>query len=160
MAAMVETAVSGKSPFAVSPESITQSVPSYTALATSVISALVGRGLLIIDSSIWGSEGKDRVTSTADSTSSMTRSYLCCADDRLSGDVAFCDHHLLRHGDLLRGDLHAEVPASHHDAVSHRQDLVEVVKALEAQGVDKEEEGSELNYKLQQSVSIVTLNTV
>lgn len=35
------------------PESITQSVPSMTALATSVISALVGLGLLIMDSSIY-----------------------------------------------------------------------------------------------------------
>lgn len=32
---------------------MTQSTPSYTAFATSVISARVGRGLLIMDSSIW-----------------------------------------------------------------------------------------------------------
>ena len=38
---------------AVSPESITASVPSYTALATSVTSALVGLGLRIMESSIW-----------------------------------------------------------------------------------------------------------
>ena len=37
---------------AVSPESMTQSVPSNTALATSDVSARVGRGLLIIESSI------------------------------------------------------------------------------------------------------------
>mmetsp|Transcript_25293 Transcript_25293/g.37181 ORF Transcript_25293/g.37181 Transcript_25293/m.37181 type:complete len:216 (-) Transcript_25293:682-1329(-) len=42
----------GYLPLAVSPESITQSVPSKTALATSEVSARVGRGLLIIDSSI------------------------------------------------------------------------------------------------------------
>ena len=36
-----------------SPESITQSEPSRTALATSEASALVGLGALIIDSSIW-----------------------------------------------------------------------------------------------------------
>jgi hypothetical protein len=39
-------------PAAVSPESMTQSVPSSTALATSVASARVGRGLWHIDSSI------------------------------------------------------------------------------------------------------------
>ena len=37
---------------AVSPESITQSAPSSTALATSLTSARVGRGLDVIDSSI------------------------------------------------------------------------------------------------------------
>lgn len=42
----------GNEPAAVSPESITQSVPSSTALATSVASARVGRGFLHIDSSI------------------------------------------------------------------------------------------------------------
>mmetsp|Transcript_4303 Transcript_4303/g.11017 ORF Transcript_4303/g.11017 Transcript_4303/m.11017 type:complete len:209 (-) Transcript_4303:482-1108(-) len=40
-------------PLAVSPESITQSAPSSTALATSDTSARVGRGLLVMDSSIW-----------------------------------------------------------------------------------------------------------
>ena len=49
---MVDTAPAGKLPFAVSPDSMVASAPSMTALATSVISARVGRGLLIIDSSI------------------------------------------------------------------------------------------------------------
>ena len=52
MAAMVRTASTGYFPAAVSPESITALVPSYTALATSVISARVGRGLFCILSSI------------------------------------------------------------------------------------------------------------
>mmetsp|Transcript_67918 Transcript_67918/g.162591 ORF Transcript_67918/g.162591 Transcript_67918/m.162591 type:complete len:253 (-) Transcript_67918:45-803(-) len=52
MLAMISTAVSGNDPFAVSPESMTASVPSNTALATSVISARVGSGFVIIDSSI------------------------------------------------------------------------------------------------------------
>ena len=46
------TAWMGYAPAAVSPDSITQSVPSNTALATSVASARVGRGLLVMDSSI------------------------------------------------------------------------------------------------------------
>jgi len=50
--AMVSTAVRGWAPDAVSPESMTASVPSIMALATSEVSALVGRGLTIIDSSI------------------------------------------------------------------------------------------------------------
>mmetsp|Transcript_30650 Transcript_30650/g.82006 ORF Transcript_30650/g.82006 Transcript_30650/m.82006 type:complete len:212 (+) Transcript_30650:821-1456(+) len=49
---IVATAVSGKLPFAVSPDNITQSVPSITAFATSVISARVGSGFFTIDSSI------------------------------------------------------------------------------------------------------------
>mmetsp|Transcript_5815 Transcript_5815/g.11871 ORF Transcript_5815/g.11871 Transcript_5815/m.11871 type:complete len:370 (+) Transcript_5815:257-1366(+) len=52
MEAMMRTASPAKFPFAVSPESITASVPSSTALATSVASARVGRGLQHIDSSI------------------------------------------------------------------------------------------------------------
>ena len=43
----------GYSPTLVSPESITASAPSRTALATSEASARVGAGLVIIDSSIW-----------------------------------------------------------------------------------------------------------
>merc|ERR1719353_2406670 len=51
-AAIIFTASSGYEPLAVSPESITQSAPSSTALATSETSARVGRGLVVIDSSI------------------------------------------------------------------------------------------------------------
>mmetsp|Transcript_8732 Transcript_8732/g.24409 ORF Transcript_8732/g.24409 Transcript_8732/m.24409 type:complete len:222 (-) Transcript_8732:564-1229(-) len=52
MRRMMFTAFNGKAPPAVSPESITQSVPSSTALATSLASARVGRGKLVMDSSI------------------------------------------------------------------------------------------------------------
>ena len=51
--AMASTASMGYLPPAVSPESITQEVPSNTALATSETSARVGRGLRIMESSIW-----------------------------------------------------------------------------------------------------------
>ena len=49
---MVCTASTGYLPEAVSPESMTQLVPSKTALATSLTSARVGRGLRIMESSI------------------------------------------------------------------------------------------------------------
>lgn len=49
----MSTATIGNYPLAVSPESITQSDPSSTALATSDASALVGLGLEIIDSIIY-----------------------------------------------------------------------------------------------------------
>ena len=52
MRAMMDTASRGYFPLAVSPESITASVPSKMALATSLASARVGRGFSIIDSSI------------------------------------------------------------------------------------------------------------
>mmetsp|Transcript_52189 Transcript_52189/g.161988 ORF Transcript_52189/g.161988 Transcript_52189/m.161988 type:complete len:242 (+) Transcript_52189:537-1262(+) len=52
MRAMMSAASTGKSPMAVSPESMTQSVPSRTAFATSLASARVGRGDLFMDSSI------------------------------------------------------------------------------------------------------------
>ncbi len=51
--ARVWTASTGKAPTALSCDSITASVPSRIALATSVTSARVGRALLTIDSSIW-----------------------------------------------------------------------------------------------------------
>ncbi len=50
---MAVTASMGYSPAAVSAESITASVPSRIALATSDASARVGRGLCTMDSSIW-----------------------------------------------------------------------------------------------------------
>ena len=51
--AMAVTTSTGKSPTAVSAESMTASVPSSTALATSNTSARVGIELLIMDSIIW-----------------------------------------------------------------------------------------------------------
>ena len=51
--AMVWTQTEGNSPLAVSPDSMTQSDPSRTALATSLASALVGLGFFTIDSNIW-----------------------------------------------------------------------------------------------------------
>mmetsp|Transcript_23298 Transcript_23298/g.66183 ORF Transcript_23298/g.66183 Transcript_23298/m.66183 type:complete len:223 (+) Transcript_23298:611-1279(+) len=52
MQAIVSTASFGYKPLAVSAESMTQSVPSRTALATSLHSALVGRGRSVMESSI------------------------------------------------------------------------------------------------------------
>ena len=52
ISAILRTASTGYLPAADSPESIMADVPSYTAFATSEISALVGLGLLIIDSNI------------------------------------------------------------------------------------------------------------
>src|SRR6185369_9033030 len=52
MRTIVSTDSMGKSPDAVSAESMIASVPSIIALATSEVSALVGRGLRIIESSI------------------------------------------------------------------------------------------------------------
>ncbi len=52
MRAIVATTSTASWPIAVSPESITASVPSNTALATSLTSARVGAGAAIIDSSI------------------------------------------------------------------------------------------------------------
>ena len=49
---MVSTHFTGYFPDAVSPDSIIAVVMSYTAFATSLTSALVGLGLLVIDSSI------------------------------------------------------------------------------------------------------------
>ena len=53
MRPIICTVSTGYLPTAVSPDSITASAPSNTAPATSEASALVGVGLVIIDSSIW-----------------------------------------------------------------------------------------------------------
>ena len=53
MRAIVSTVSTGYFPTALSPESMTASVPSRIALATSEASALVGRGFSIMLSSIW-----------------------------------------------------------------------------------------------------------
>ncbi len=50
---MVRTASTGYAPTEVSADSITASVPSKTALATSLTSARVGVGALTMLSSIW-----------------------------------------------------------------------------------------------------------
>src|SRR5207249_5167232 len=50
---IIVTASTGYSPTAVSADSITASVPSRIAFATSEVSARVGRGLCTMDSSIW-----------------------------------------------------------------------------------------------------------
>ena len=49
---MTLTLLKGNCPYAVSPDSMTASVPSLTAIAMSETSALVGVGLVIIDSSM------------------------------------------------------------------------------------------------------------
>ena len=53
MVDIVLTASNGYKPLADSPESIIQQVPSNTALATSLTSALVGLGEAVMLSSIW-----------------------------------------------------------------------------------------------------------
>ena len=53
IASAARAAKTGYAPIAVSPESITASAPSRTALATSLASARVGRDAVSIDSSIW-----------------------------------------------------------------------------------------------------------
>ena len=52
MRAIISTASRGNLPTALSPESMTASVPSKMALATSLASARVGRGFSVMDSSI------------------------------------------------------------------------------------------------------------
>ncbi len=105
--AMVSTTITGYSPTLVSPDSMTASAPSRTALATSEVSARVGTGLVIIDSSIC--------------VATMTG----FAMRRASLDGALLHD---RHG--LQRQLDAEVAAGDHDAVERVDDLFEVVDGL------------------------------
>ena len=90
--AIVSTVSIGYSPTLVSPDSITASAPSSTALATSEASARVGRGLVIIDSSIW--------------VATMTGLAL----RRAISMTRFC-----RNGTSSSGQLDAEVAAGDHE---------------------------------------------
>ena len=93
---------------AVSSDSMMASVPSKMALATSVTSARVGRGL-----------------------STMDLQHLGGGDHRLGRGVGLGDEHLLGPRHRLQGDLHAQVAAGDHDAVGRGDDLVDVVQGLE-----------------------------
>ena len=97
----------GYSPTLVSPESITASAPSSTALATSEASARVGAGLVIIDSSIW--------------VATMTGLAL----RRAFSMICFC-----RNGTSSSGHSTPRSPAGDHERVEGLDDLVEVVDGL------------------------------
>src|SRR5213078_615261 len=92
------TTSTGYLPLAVSAESITASVPSSTAFATSDTSARVGTGLEIIDSIIWVA---------------VMVSLLCSRPSRI---IFFCS---------AGTDLHGEIAARHHDAVGAAHDVDE-----------------------------------
>ena len=87
---------------AVSAESMTASVPSKTALATSEASALVGRRCWVIDSNIC----------VAVITSRRRR-------------FGFGDDTLLKDGHRFRAHFHAEVAARDHDAVRLFQNRIQ-----------------------------------
>ena len=91
---MVDRASMGYLPEAVSPESMTQEVPSNTALATSDDLGPGGAG--IADHGV---------------------QHLGGGDDRLAGPDGGLDHLLLEDGHLVGGDLHAQIAPGHHDAV-------------------------------------------
>ena len=99
---MAATVSTGYLPVAVSAESITASVPSSTAFATSETSARVGIGLLIIDSIICVAVMTSRFFSRA-----MRIMRFCSAG---TDGVA---------------DLHGEIAARHHDAVGRVENLVQ-----------------------------------
>ena len=101
---MVRTTSIGSRPIAVSPESITASVPSNTALATSLTSARVGEGAVIIDSSICVAVMTGVPVSTQ---CRMIRFWRC--------------------GHVLDRAVDAEVAAGDHDRVGRGDDVVQVV---------------------------------
>ena len=105
--AIVSTVSIGYSPTLVSPDSITASAPSSTALATSEASARVGAGV-----------GDHRLQ------------HLGRHDDRLGVAPGLVDDPLLQERHVLERALDAEVAAGDHDAVEGLDDLVEVVDRL------------------------------
>src|SRR5882762_8395045 len=108
MAAIVFTASTGYAPVAVSADSITASVPSSTALATSLTSARVGCGETIMLSSIW--------------VATIARGDLG-VEMPLDGRLLDQRHALERH-------LHAQVPAGDHHPFGKLRDLVDPIDGL------------------------------
>ena len=107
MRAIMATASTGYLPTADSPESITASVPSYTALATSETSARVGRGIL--DHRLQHLRRRDH----------RLEILRCAADDVL-----------LNRRHLLRRNFDAQIAARHHDSVGSLQNAVEMLDGL------------------------------
>ena len=101
--AIVLTAMIGYLPTEVSPDSITASAPSSTALATSEASARVGRECSIIESSIW--------------VATITGLGV------LPGDL---HRPLLHQRHLLQRQLDAEIAAGDHDPVERAHDGLEI----------------------------------
>lgn len=87
---------------------MTALVPSYTAFATSEISARWG---VLIDHRF---------------------EHLRCRDATLAGEAAFIDEHFLDLGKFFIGYFHAEVAARDHNAVCDVQDFIDVVHAAAA----------------------------
>ena len=56
--------------------------------------------------------------------------HLSSANDRLAGNVALGDHHLLGDEDLGRWDLNTEITTSDHDTIGQLENLVKVVYTL------------------------------
>ncbi len=104
---MASTVSTGYLPLAVSAESMTASVPSSTALATSDTSARVGTGLAIIDSIIW------------------VAVIVSLFFSRASRIMRFC-----RAGTAASPDLDGQVAARHHDRVGGLDDLLQRVDRL------------------------------
>lgn len=119
-----------------------QSAPSNTALATSLPSARVGLGFLIMLSNIWDKvliQFKKRgnvvilmlqcvtenyVTKNTRVFAEHLLSHLSGTSDGLAGSVAAANHHLLGKKDLFCGDLNAKVTTGNHDAIAGLHDLV------------------------------------
>lgn len=111
-----------------------QSFPSSTALATSLASARVGRGFLVMLSSIWGGNEtfwsslgldiKPFIRKWPGKNKGIAVTHLRGADDGLAHPVAFASHHFLGEEDLLCWDFDTQISTRHHDAVTSLQDLI------------------------------------
>ncbi len=95
-----------------------------TALATSLTSARVGRGLYYIKII------SDIPYSTCSRAYRHGLEHLGGNNDGLASLVALGDHHLLRKEDLAGGDFDTKVTTGDHDTVSLGKDLVEVRDTL------------------------------
>ena len=113
----------GYDPFAVSPDNMTQSAPSSTALATSLTSARVGRGLYCTKV---GEQLKKGIIKTY----RHGFQHLGGTDDRLANHIALRDHHLLGKEDLASRDLNTQITTRNHHTIRGFQDLVKVRNAL------------------------------
>lgn len=129
----VSTDSTGYSPLAVSPLSMIQSAPSRTALATSLLSARVGRGFLIMLSNIYTMQlviygYKAAIIYIFVKSSKITFLYLSGTNDGFTNSVATGNHHFLSQEYFFRGYLNTHVSTGNHDTITGLKNLIKTVQ--------------------------------
>ena len=114
--------------------------PSSTALATSVASARVGRGFLIIESSIWVAVMTGLPAKLLFKDRILTRSYYLLILILLfwkkikKKKIPFANHHFLSSRNVFDRNFRAEIATSNHHTVGDSKNLIKVIQTFLKRG--------------------------